>query len=354
MKFGCTLDGIYDRFGSRKSVEYGIKAEKAGFDHVWLGDHMISHGSASYCPETWTILTTIGVQTKQVMLGSAVSDPFRRHPSLMAQTAATLDQLTDGRVVLGIGAGEAMNLLPFGIGWQKPITGLREAILVIRKLWESAGPGIPERPVTFRGTVFSLENAFMQVKPTQKPYPPIYVGALSSKSREIVGELADGYIAWMETTETLREHLKEIDIAARRVGRNPEEIDCVMTFFTSVSDDVEAARNFVAAKARSALWMEGDILRRFGYDAPQSQTIQHAPVTKQYLELKDEGVKRVPWDVVDKVNVAYGTPEDCVRKYKDFMHAGVKHIMIYLDPATDIDMTLENYRRDIMPAFRDE
>ena len=105
-------------------------AEEVGFDSIWIADHlaMIPVG---YCPEVWSILGSLAISTKYVMLGTGVTDPHRRHPALLAQTLATLDQMSRGRMVLGIGPGEAINLDPYGIPWDRPVARMVEVITIM-------------------------------------------------------------------------------------------------------------------------------------------------------------------------------------------------------------------------------
>ncbi|NIN53665.1 MAG: LLM class flavin-dependent oxidoreductase, partial [Nitrososphaeria archaeon] len=176
--------GSYLLFGpTEQIVQQGLLAERYGFDSVWFPDHHISSIPTTECPEIWTVLTAIGMRTKHILLAPAVTDPLRRHPSTTAQTVATLDRLLGGRVALGIGAGERMNLIPFGIPWTSPIERLREAVKCIKMLWSAT----TEEPANYKGKFFHLKDAYLGIKPGQDP--PIYIGALGPRTRELVGEL---------------------------------------------------------------------------------------------------------------------------------------------------------------------
>lgn len=120
-----------------KIVAEALRAKECGFDSVWFADHFVSTDPVDECSDTWVLLTAIDLKTKRVMLCSWVSDPFRRHPATIAQTVATLDRLTEGRTALGIGAGEEMNLTPYGISWDHPIARLRESVTYVKAMARS-------------------------------------------------------------------------------------------------------------------------------------------------------------------------------------------------------------------------
>ena len=116
---------------SRDSIpnlfQKAILLDRIGFDLLTIGDNNLIPDSQTAYPNAHTILSSIAMLTKKIKLATAVTDPFRRHPAEIAQALATLDEVSGrGRIFLGIGAGEKMNIAPFGIGWNRPLTSLRE------------------------------------------------------------------------------------------------------------------------------------------------------------------------------------------------------------------------------------
>ncbi|MBI2649074.1 MAG: LLM class flavin-dependent oxidoreductase, partial [Thaumarchaeota archaeon] len=105
MKFGYENPGV----GPTEAFENGILAEKHGFDFFWVGDHFVDLDGARL--EPWTVLSAVAVRTSRIKLGSGVTDPQRTHPSRTAHSVASLDTISGGRAILGIGAGEAMNVV---------------------------------------------------------------------------------------------------------------------------------------------------------------------------------------------------------------------------------------------------
>ncbi len=192
-----------------QAIEDGIRAERAGFDTLWIPDHATDVNGDKL--EPWTVLSAIAVQTRKVRLASAVTDTQRSHPSRTAHATACLDVISRGRVVLGIGAGEAMNIIPFGLPWEEPagrVARLEEAIRVIKLLWGSRR----EKAVDFDGRYYKLKDAFLSQAPHRRPHPPVFVGALGSRSMlEIAGRLGEGWFSWINTPETFSRRWKIVE-----------------------------------------------------------------------------------------------------------------------------------------------
>src|SRR5579872_645706 len=215
-------------------VEEAIEAEKSGYDFIWVPDHLVDIRPLLAIFDAWTTLGYIGAKTQKVKLASGVTDLQRIHPAKIANIVATLDNLTEGRAVLGIGAGEIMNTRPYGIEWQPKDVRLRrfrETLQVIRLLWSS----IYEKPVDFSGEFYSLDKAHLSLAPLQK-YPPIYIGSWSSKETlRIAGELADGWYPGSQfTPEDYANKVQIVKDAARKTNRSVESLDIMASIPTFV------------------------------------------------------------------------------------------------------------------------
>ena len=210
-------------YSTQKMVEAGVAAEKYGFQSVMIGDHFLDL-SGLVKVDPWTVLAFIGSKTKKIRLTTYVTDILRTHPAKVAHIAATLDELSGGRVTLGLGAGESMNLVPFGIDFEEPavrVARLREGVQVIRMLLESR----KEQKVNFDGEYYHLKAAWLQQLPVQKRLP-IGIGALGARrSLELIGEMGDAWLPAYNTLELFRKRVGIIKQAARVSGRNPDSIE---------------------------------------------------------------------------------------------------------------------------------
>jgi len=203
-----------------------LECERLGYDSIWLYDHFITYPEATSdpCFESWTTLSALASITKKLGLGTIVTCNSYRYPSVLAKISATLDAISNGRLIFGIGAGwYDAEYNAYGIPFPEAsvrIAQLEEAIQVIRKMW------MDEQP-TFHGKYFTIEKAINSPKPIQKPHPPILVGGRGRKlTLRITAKFADccnfGGGATLKEYEELVSLLKKHCDA---VGRNPGEIE---------------------------------------------------------------------------------------------------------------------------------
>lgn len=274
-------------------------AEKNGFDSFWFSDHLIDDNIDLVHGETWTTLALAASRTSRIRLGSGVTDTFRRQPATLTQTVATVDQISSGRAMLGLGAGEAMNLVPFGVNLDRPVQRLRETIQVVRKLWSETN----RRPAAFDGEIFKLKGAFIQIRPIQRPHPPIHVGALSRMTRELAGELADGWMPWLNSPESYREGLRDVENGAKEAGRRLGDLDLIANLDVAISDDREKARAAANLSGKSALILEVGLLREMGYDVvvPKGTSIRTDTFSRRTMGLLGRAAKRVPDEAVERI-----------------------------------------------------
>src|SRR6201996_1724192 len=158
------------------------------YHSIWLPDHMVSFWPDSIWTPEFTDLATaspsphrhldgmamaaaVAALTKNVPIATSVVDTVRRHPSLLAQTALTIDHISRGRFILGLGSGETENTVPYGFDFAKPVGRFEEALHVIRLLWESEGP------VDFAGQFYRLHHPRLDTEPYEGRFPPIWIGS---------------------------------------------------------------------------------------------------------------------------------------------------------------------------------
>jgi phthiodiolone/phenolphthiodiolone dimycocerosates ketoreductase len=307
------------------ALECGILAEKSGFDTFWVPDHFIDINGDRL--EPWTVLSAVAARTRKIRLGSAVTDTQRNHPARTAHLVTCLDVISRGRAILGIGAGEAMNTVPFGLPWEPPqerVARLSETIQVIRLLWASSR----EEPVSFTGQYYRLENAFLTQSPRQKPGPPIYVGAFASKAGlEVVGHLADGWLPWFNTADTFRKRWSVIKEAAQSRGRSLDEIEpathIMMAFPRNAAekrDALLAAKAFLLTEKKVLMALEKEVsLPVLHY--------QNLVASKDYVAKIMEAAKALPDHVVHEV-MSIGGIDELKEKIDDLRRVGVRHFAI--------------------------
>jgi F420-dependent oxidoreductase-like protein len=203
------------------------QAEADGFDSVWFMDHFYQlplHGAEDE-PffDCWTVLPAVAAVTSRIRLGPMVSPVGYRNPALLARMVATIDQISNGRFYFGFGAGgykpeyESYGYA-FVDGKPERLAQMAEAIQLMRTLWT-------EPRATFHGRFFHVENAILEPKPVQKPYPPILIGGVGPKvTLRLIAEMGDACNLWGPPEEFTRERdiLKQ---HCEAVGRDESTIE---------------------------------------------------------------------------------------------------------------------------------
>ena len=206
---------IKNSFSSIKKV--AVEIEKLGFDSVWIPDHEV---------DPLATLSFIAANTKKIKLGTCVLIPDHRHPVLLAREISALDNLSEGRFILGLGAGEGKEM--FGTPLDRPVARMLETIKVLKETWKHP-------KVTYRGDFWKIKDYSLELKPLQKPHPPIWIGASGPRMLRIAAKYGDGCFGPQLIPKRYEEWLSKLRDNAENVGRNPDEIVPAHLPFTSIS-----------------------------------------------------------------------------------------------------------------------
>jgi phthiodiolone/phenolphthiodiolone dimycocerosates ketoreductase len=310
------------------------------YHSIWLPDHMVSFwpdsiwtpeftdlASASPSPHRYldglAVASAAAVLTKNVPLVSAVVDTVRRHPAMLAQTALTIDHLSHGRFIVGLGSGESENTLPYGFDFARPVSRFEEALKVIRLLWDSDGP------VDFDGRFYTLHHARLDTEPYDRHPPPIWIGASGPRMLDIAGRYADGWWpagAW--TPEQYAEMLAAVRASADRAGRDPMAITpCFIQVCLIGKDDAALADILTAPLVKAfLLQVSAETLRGFGFEHPMGQSwrgfqdIDPAVLTRERIV---DFLAKVRPEVLLAI-VPHGTPQEVAKIVKTFVDAGLR------------------------------
>lgn len=341
-----------------------MESERLGFDQVWIPDHLVDIKPFLAIFDSWTALGFLGAKTSSIRIGSGVTDIQRIHPAKIANIIATLDNLTKGRAVLGIGSGEIMNTQPFGIPWEDKKTRLKrlkESIEVIKLLWSSSY----DHPVKYSGEFFHLDNARLSLSPVQKPRPPIYIGSFASAGTlRIVGEVADGwYPGSQHIPDAYAAKVQIIRDAAMKAGRSADSIDIMVSVPTLICDDEQLAdlKRKIKLGLKKKIILNQHLLKTYGIEdaipssnLPKELDYQFATPGPEYDMKLSRAVEElaIPDEVLEKLMnqvVAVGAPDDCVTVIEKFIKAGATHVFF-----SNMLGTRENYRlisEKIIPAL---
>lgn len=230
------------------------EAEALGCAFVWANDDRLQR-------DLFGVLAAIALATERVRLGPGVTNPYSRHPALVAAAIATLDELSKGRAVLGLGAG-GTNHRALGVERAAPVRTLRDAILLIRGLLRG-------ETVTVEGPTLTAREAVLDVAPLRAAVP-IYLGARGPRMLELAGEVADAAIIGnLATAGGWRYALARVRAGAARAGRRADAVSLTAWLYCSIADESSAALDAIRPLVATSFVTSRPILADLGLVMPQ-------------------------------------------------------------------------------------
>lgn len=300
MKMGMVMSGT-----DRASVlDRAKKIEASGLDSLWVGDHIAFHIPVV---ESLSLLSFVAAATERIELATGVLLLPLRHPTLTAKITGTVDMLSGGRLLLGVGVGGEYPPEFAAVGANIAERGPRtdEAIEIIRRHWT-------EQKVEHHGRFHDFGPVKIEPKPVRPGGPPIIVGGRKAASMRRAGRLGDGYISHMCDVATYEANLRAIASHAREAGRAGKPFHTAALLFTVLDDSYEAAHD----RASKLLGM--------------IYNTDFREASKRYCLL--------------------GKPEDCLDQLRKFAMAGCRHFVI--SALSDPDVILERATKEMIPALR--
>ena len=250
----------------RSILELSREAEVLGFDSIWVSEH---HGSSDgYLPSLLPMLAAIAAVTERVQLGTGVVLAPMHDPLRLAEDAAVVDNLSDGRLILGLARGwREEEFRMFGLPEGQRLSRTLEPIEILRKAWTG------ER-FSFEGKVHRYEDVQVTPVPAREGGPPIYLGGFDEKTIRRAGRLADGYIRSRSELEASKEALRWAEEGAREAGRDPQALGFALLQNAFVDRDPEAAWDEVRGGVNHqigvyAAWRAGADTPGHGLDVPE-------------------------------------------------------------------------------------
>ncbi|HEV2075155.1 MAG TPA: LLM class F420-dependent oxidoreductase [Thermoleophilaceae bacterium] len=332
----------YWGLGLTQEEQLGLvhEAESLGFDSVWAAE--------AYGSDTATVLAWIAAQTERIKIGSAIFQMPARSPAMTAMTAATLDNLSNGRMLLGIGSsGPQVAEGWHGQRFAKQIQRTREYVAIVRK-------ALARERVEFEGETYTLplpdgpgKALKLTIAPVQERIP-IYLAAIGPNNTKLTGEVADGWMPFMLSPEHVSEFRSLLEEGAARVGRTLDDsFDIAPNVNVCIDDDVDRARDVM--RPLLALYVGGmgsrernfynALVRRYGFDEAAEE------VQDLYLSgKKDEAAAALPAELIDQVALC-GPRDRVAERLAVYREAGVGTLI-----TTPIAMTAEG-RAEIMRAL---
>ena len=321
-----------EQFAPRQLLDFGVEAERQGFDSVVVSDHFQPwRHTDGHAPFSFAWLAALGERTSRVILGTSVVTPtFRYHPAIVAQAMATLSSLNPGRVMLGVGTGESLNEVPvLDIEWPESperFARLKEAIELIERLWR-------EDFVTHRGQYFKTRAATIYDRP-EEPVK-LYVAAAGPAAARLAGRVADGFICTSgKGLELYRETLlPAVAEGAAKAGRDYDGIEKMIEMKVSFDTDKQRAKEDTKIWAALALPAE----KKMGVEDP-----------REMERLADE----LPLDQAASRWIVSDDPDEHIERIRPYVELGFTHLVFHA-PGPDQSRFLKLYGEQILPRLRD-
>jgi 5,10-methylenetetrahydromethanopterin reductase len=323
-------------------VERAKLAEASGYDTLWVADER-------FYREVYSTLAVLAQHTTRVSLGTCVTDPFARHPALTAMAIATLDEISNQRAILGVGAGIS-GFPELGVVRKKPAAAIREMIEVVRALLKGEA-------LDFHGDVVAFHNGKLSFKPVRADIP-IYVASNGPLGQRVTGGIADGAIMEgcgnVEEVEAFRATLAE---GARRKGRDPSAVKVLLRLNACVSPDGRKARDGVrlgVARMLAAGRLKFRTAEKQGLTLTPEQIAPFAGV--RYAEGAAPYTPLLPAITdrhVDAFTLA-GSPDEVAQHMADLKAAGADGFIVMPLPCegTTAEQTLAALGRDVWPRVK--
>ena len=326
MRLGLTLP-YTDRLPREAVITFVEAADRLGYDTLWIAE--------AYGWDAFTVLAELACRTERIKLGTGIINVFSRSPALIAQSAASMDNISGGRFVLGLGtSGHQVVEGWHGVKFERGVRRLRETMEIVRAV-------LRRERVNYQGEIFQLDQGLKLITHPVRERIPIYLATLTPAGMALAGEMADGWIPVFFSPRHWESVLRPpLAAGAERAGRSLDELSICVYQTVIVTDDLEAGRN--AMRPHLALYIGGmgsreknyynQLFRRYGFEA-EARRIQDLYLDRR----KEEAMAALTPEMIDLVTII-GPLEECWRRLAELDQAGVDEVAMSLlvpdnDPA---------------------
>ena len=319
MRIGCSLGSL---LSVNQVLECSEILSKTNVDTIWV-------------PETWgmenfSMLSVISHKTTTQKIGSSIINIYSRSPAVIAMGAATIDTLSDGRLILGLGTSSLPLVETFhGYKFEKPVQRMKEYVEIIRLI-------LSEKQVNYTGKIFDLKNFTLLLKPKRKSIP-IYLAAVNQKMVDLTWSVGDGVIFYLRPLNEMKETITKL--------QSKKKIDVTCQIITSIAEDSDIAIN--RAKKTLAFYVSvGKIYREFlANNGFKNET------TNIFDEFKKSGLKSNHELVTDSMLQSLcisGNPDECKKQLQNFRETGIDLPIIQFNPVGDVSESFKLLKKTFL------
>lgn len=314
------------------------EAETLGYDQIWVSNEKFFH-------DMYVMATMVAGNTSQVKIGTFVADPYTHHPALTAMAVATLDEVSEGRAIFGIGAG-GTGFPVMGIQRTKPALAIKEAVTIVRALWRG-------ETVDFEGEVIQCRNGRLNFK--TRPDIPVAVATRGNLVLQTGGEVADSVmIATYAEPVGIQHAISMIEVGAKRAGRSLDDITFISRVDACISEDRRIAYDAVKPMVGVFLWTsypDRQFVHRVGLTVPDE--LEEIIAQRDY-NLMAPNAHLIPDEFVDKFCWA-GTAQDVALKVAEVAKLGIENITFLPHPPQESDTveTVREFAQTVKPMVEE-
>jgi 5,10-methylenetetrahydromethanopterin reductase len=302
-------------------VELAKLAEARGFESVWVAETRLTRDGIAPC-------AAIAMATTRLKIATGIVNVYTRGAVLTAISFVSLDEVSQGRIIMGLGTGSPLVLQPQGVAFHKPLTRLRETIDVVQAL-------IRGETLTFSGETIQVAGASLELT-APRSHIPLYLGVTGPKALELAGEKGDGVMlnAFLPT-QYVERALDRVEVGAKRAGKNLAEVDISGALVVSVDADSKTAKD----RSRFFIGLYLSLFPNIAQETRLPDDLIQRARTAFTQGGPEAAAAHIDDEVVDYLTVS-GTPAECRRKIEAYRAGGLQMPILFpLDP--NLQMAIE-------------
>jgi alkanesulfonate monooxygenase SsuD/methylene tetrahydromethanopterin reductase-like flavin-dependent oxidoreductase (luciferase family) len=321
---GLVLPDKTGGFSTRETIQFAKLAEESSFNSAWIGEATTENGLIT--------LGAVALQTTALTVGSAITNVFSRTPSLLGMSAATLDEISEGRAVLGVGVSSKPIVERWhGLEYERSLRRLRETIEILHSSFQGS-------QLDYSGEVFDIGPWDIEYEPVGDSIP-IYNAAMGPANCRLTGEFADGWLPAFVPLDAIPERIEYVEEGAKVANRDPATIQYAPLVGTAVSEDPDeaesAVRSFLAQKLGTGY---NRLVRDFGYGETADE------IFSLWNEEDEEGAAEAVTEQMLAEFTIHGTPEQCIEQVKSYYEAGVDEMILFPPFSASSDLIRKTIR----------
>lgn len=314
-------------------LDWAVLAERKGFDYCWFPHD-------TFCKNTWSLTTAVAMRTEKIRIGSVGTNPYTTDPSEIATYVATLDELSNGRAVIGVGVHTKKMTQWLGIQADSVMTRTKEAIEILRRLL--CGEVVDYQGMEYQWT----DQCYLRFEPIRNEIP-IYACGYGKAFNALTGEIGDGSLPMVTPPESAGFMVDAIQEGVTRSGRSMKDIDIAGCAWLSMSDSSGAAKDTIRKIiAYFGPYLEEEALNAIGLSLSDFAEIKAAIDRGEYAEAEEKVTDRM-------LGLAMvGTPKEVIPKIELLVESGITQVNVGGPLGPDPGRTIELMGEHVIPYFK--